>query len=170
MTEFQAAVEAFPAKLAQWQAMAHSWPEELRPYFAEAHVQGEGLQAPVFGVVVEAPESRATPEPQAQTEPPIMSGMVVANIAHLGMPKNAPAVDGVWEFQLGTTLSAKSAINLAETIIKMKNTGMAILQIRTADGILLDLDAYLESMGVKTPIRVNPTEFTAAARMRDLVR
>ena len=165
MDKYSEALAAFPDKLAEWQNLPSSWPEELHPYFKAAREQLENPPEPKEV----APTPPKAPAPTV-VEPPISSGMVVANIAHLGMPAMPIQQDGAWEFQLGAPLTPWSAVKLAELIVKMRNRGMAILKIRTSDGTPLDLDTHLQGLGIKTPILVSPAEFAIMARDKGLAR
>lgn len=159
-----------------------TWPDELKPWFRSArgentdtplntYVPGPISDAPVTATVV-APtvtmDDVSTQSLVSSSEPPVSSSMVVANIAHLGMPK--PIDNSSWEFKLDALLTPDTVAKLARVIVKNRGRGMTPLKIRLVDGSYLDLDHYLSQSGVKTPILVNPLTFDASALDHGLIR
>jgi DNA polymerase I-like protein with 3'-5' exonuclease and polymerase domains len=150
-----------------------SWPEELVPWFRSA--RGESTDTPlVTPLPLQQPQATQTESAvpmmtftDSETPPkePVSSGMVVANIAHLGMPDTTP-----WEFQLEAPLTPDTVVKLAQAIVKHRGRGMTPLKIRTADGSLLDLDRHLEQLGIKTPVLILRPEFEGMARYLGLIR
>lgn len=143
-----------------------TWPEELKPWFRSA--RGENADSPLNTYA--APVT-ATVAPQAlpmATEASVPPDMIVANIAHFGMPK--PMDNTAWEFKLDAILTPDTVTKLARVIVKNRGRGMTPLKIRMMDGTYLDLDHYLSQNGVKTPILVNPGLFEASALDHGLIR
>jgi hypothetical protein len=159
-----------------------SWPEELVPWFRSARGEStdtplQSFVAPVQAIVVDgstvvAPAATVAPISMVSMgtphEAPVSSGIVMANIAHLGMPDTP---DGTpWEFKLDAPLTPDTVVKLANLIVKQRGRGMTPLVIRSSDGTLLDFDRHLDQLGIKTPVLITKSSFDEMARLLGLVR
>lgn len=144
--EYQAALDAFPKKKAEWQAMPHSWPEALRPYFAEAHPKDDppptsepppedGSSGGGGG----SPPEEATPSAQpamvteAAPSPPSEQASPPSNVIPI-RPALGQAGE-VYEHTLLMPLTLESALRLARAVrTSRKFGGTKILRLKYASG------------------------------------
>lgn len=153
--EFQAALDAFPTKKAEWHAMPFSWPEVIRPYFAEARAQA-GLANPTpppnpppasdppppsDSPPPSDPPPSDPPGPAPESSPPSATALAAALVT--ATPAEAPKSTGqrvgqVFEYTIYAPLTLKNALKMGEIIERsVRSGGTRILRLKLPNGQVL---------------------------------
>lgn len=142
VSEYEAALQAFPAKMAEWEAMPHSFPASLRslPNAPPNLNAGGSSPAPTSTTAPErpSPDSPAVPV----NEPVEISPAGAVEIQDVGPTEVVPPAtvknsEGEFVFTLKADLTILTCTRLAEVIHKCQGRGSAKLKILAKDGTLL---------------------------------
>ena len=144
--KYQAALAAYPEKVATWEALPHSWPECLRPYFK--CIQGGASPPPTPPPAPEhtGGESETGSEGGARTTPPPATEPVVAGPSsttevpvqqRAGVP--APKLKQHEDFLLMVnSLSPMVLLKLSQLIEKFGGHGTHRLRLQDGTGKMLE--------------------------------
>lgn len=167
---YQKALAAYPAKKAAWEAMPHSWPEELRPLFKNlGPLDGGGsVPGPSSGAqpdtspASEPPPAETTSSEVSETSPSSLDPNTVAE--RVSVPESnqnptppadkpkynpPPAMKAgeTYDFVLRGALTPGMCASLAEVIGSCQNGGTKKLRLLLPDGTVLsgwsDIDFFV---------------------------